>query len=322
MKPLISVIVPVYNVDSYIEKTVGCILAQTYENIEIILVNDGSSDKSGEICNKLAEQHDNICVIHRQNRGVCSARNAGIEASHGEFIGFCDGDDTIDSDMYEFLYSLIEQDNADISLCEVRFVMPDGSEKQIATGEKKIWNGAEEFLPELLSGKVKMSVDTKLFRRSVIENVRFNEQLKTYEDKLFCFDASLNAGVISSHNVAKYTYWRRVGSSSFTGFNEKYFDGIRVSDIINDVIRSRYPALIEYAESNKLAAYIRIFKLICTRGGYGKFQEQENLMLKYIRDFNRKKAKKHLSKYDYMRFLVIRAGKKPFLLLTKTIDKK
>ena len=321
MKPLISVIVPVYNAEKYIEKTVECILSQTYENIELILVNDGSSDNSGQICRSLAQDNPRILFISQPNRGVCSARNAGMNAANGEFIGFCDGDDTIDPDMYEFLYNLIEQDNADISICEVRFILPNGSVKEIATGVRKKWNNTEDFLPDFLSGSVKMSVDTKLFRRKTVENVRFDEKLKTYEDKYFCFLAALNANIISSHNVAKYTYWRRPGSSSITEFNEKYFDGIFVSDEMLKIVTERYPGKTENAEGHKLASFIRIFKLICTRGGYGMFPEQEKLLLDYIKSFDKAKAKKYLSKTDFIRFRILCTSKKLFLLTTKLIDK-
>ena len=138
--PEISIIVPVHNLEKYIETTVESLLNQTFSDIEIILVDDGSTDSSPMICDKLAEQHGCITAIHQENLGVSVARNTGVAAAKGKYIGFCDGDDTVEPDMYEFLYNLAVKDNADISLCEVRFILPDGSVKNIATGEYKVWD--------------------------------------------------------------------------------------------------------------------------------------------------------------------------------------
>ena len=116
-KPLISVVVPVYNVAKYLKKSIESIVNQTYTNLEIILVDDGSKDESGEICEDYSLKDSRIIVIHKPNGGLSDARNAGIKQAKGEYITFVDSDDTIDYDMIEFLYDLILKFHTKMSIC-------------------------------------------------------------------------------------------------------------------------------------------------------------------------------------------------------------
>ena len=120
MKPLISVIVPAYNVEPYIEKCVKSIINQDYPNLEIILVNDGSKDKTGELCDKLKETDDRIQVIHQNNRGLSAARNSGLDLAHGEWIAFLDSDDWIEPEMYSTLIKIAVKEDAEIASCKTR----------------------------------------------------------------------------------------------------------------------------------------------------------------------------------------------------------
>jgi len=113
----ISIIVPVYNVERYIRKCVKSLINQTYKNIEIILVNDGSPDNCGQICDDFAREDRRIVVIHKENGGLCSARNAGLSVATGKYIGFVDSDDWIRADMYEYLYINAKSHDADIACC-------------------------------------------------------------------------------------------------------------------------------------------------------------------------------------------------------------
>ncbi|HEL7541574.1 TPA: glycosyltransferase, partial [Enterococcus faecalis] len=117
--PKISIIVPVYNVEKYLEKCVRSILAQTFTDFELILVDDGSPDSSGAMCDQFAEQDERVKVIHKENGGLSDARNAGIEIATGEYLGFVDSDDYIADDMYELLYTNIVKEDADLSICGI-----------------------------------------------------------------------------------------------------------------------------------------------------------------------------------------------------------
>ena len=135
--PLISIIVPVYNVKNYLEKCLQSICGQTYKNLEIILIDDGSSDGSGELCNLFAQRDGRIKVIHQTNAGQSAARNRGLAVAQGELLGFVDSDDWIEPDMYEFLYHLLKENGADISICS--HYRDNGREEQwrsTASGEQ------------------------------------------------------------------------------------------------------------------------------------------------------------------------------------------
>lgn len=131
--PLISVVVPVYNVEQYLEECIGSILGQTYPNIEIMLVDDGSTDASSSICDKYASEHDCIKAIHRQNGGLSAARNTGVKASHGDYIGFIDSDDFISPVFYEALYRAIEQSEMKMATMRHGEEFFDGSEPVLGT---------------------------------------------------------------------------------------------------------------------------------------------------------------------------------------------
>ena len=121
---LISIIIPVYNVEQYLSRCIDSVINQTYKNLEIILIDDGSTDDSGEICDEYALKDNRIKVMHKQNGGVSSARNEGLDISKGNYIGFIDSDDFIEKDMYEFLYDLLTKNNCDISCCN-KFIFKD-----------------------------------------------------------------------------------------------------------------------------------------------------------------------------------------------------
>ena len=119
---MIAVIVPIYKVEKYLEKCVRSIISQTYKNIEIILVDDGSPDNCGKLADNLAKTDSRIKVVHKVNGGLSSARNAGIDVAQGDYIGFVDSDDTIEPFMYEKLLSLLQKENTKLSVCAVNYV--------------------------------------------------------------------------------------------------------------------------------------------------------------------------------------------------------
>ncbi len=318
--PVISVIVPVYNLEKYLEHTLDILLNQTYDNLEIILIDDGSSDKSPEICDRYAAANDNIIVIHQKNSGVSAARNAGIAAATGEYIGFCDGDDDVDKDMYEFLYNIASSDNADIAICGVRIIQPDGTVRNVAKGTHKIWNSPESFLEEFFRGEITMSVYTKLFKAEICKQIEFPENYKTNEDKYYCFMAAVLANRISINDVSKYTYYRREGSSTLTSFSKKYFDGVSLADKIIEVVGEKYPSLVESAHANKLSTVLRVYKLMYMRGALNGFKNDADNIVKYVKSFDKNLAKKRLTPKNYLRYILIKRCRPAFYLMTKYFD--
>lgn len=203
----ISIIIPVYNVEMYLEKCMQSILNQTYSNLEIILINDGSKDASGEICEKIAKKDNRVCVIHKENGGASSARNKGLEVATGDYIGFVDADDYITKDMYQYLYDLLTDNDADIAMCD--FTRDSSKlDENIQDGQLKYYETAEEiqdFFYRVNGEPSCYSIWNRLFKKEVLQDVRFIEG-KITEDVLFTYDVYKNTKKIVSSNLRKYLY--------------------------------------------------------------------------------------------------------------------
>ncbi len=319
--PKISVIVPVYNLENYIENTVAMLTAQTYKNLEIILVDDGSTDNSLEICQRLAKSDSRIVVIHQENKGVSAARNTGIKQATGKYIGFCDGDDDVEKDMYEFLYNNLVTDKADISICSLKMVRTDNSVTYISTGKNIIWDNKEHYLKALFSGNTTMSVYTKLFKAEICKNTEFSENLRMNEDKFYCFLTAFKANRITYYDIPKYTYFRRAGSSTVTEFTEKFFDSIKSSDMMIKICKNKCPELLNNAHANKLATVLRTYKLMLLRNGFKKFPKEAQEIKNYIKSFDKSIAKKYLSKKNYIRYKVAKTSRPLFTFMGKYFEK-
>ena len=135
---LISVIVPIYNVEQYLEKCIESIISQTYKNLQIILIDDGSNDKSGKICNKYAEKDKRVVVIHKENAGVSEARNTGLDNAKGEWITFVDADDWIEEEYCQRLYNLVIETNSDVALCGYNRVVGTKKENKLCRNNRKL----------------------------------------------------------------------------------------------------------------------------------------------------------------------------------------
>ena len=186
---MISVIIPVYGVEKYLPKCIESLLQQTYKNIEFILVDDGSPDSCGKICDFYAEKNEQIVVIHQENHGVSAARNAGLKIAKGDYIGFVDPDDWIASDMYQMMYLGLQKSRADIAICGYDYYDEQGyldesrryvvRENEVVT-QKEVMYRFSDMPPTIRHG-----VWNKLFKRDLLHNQKFKEGLHSSEDVLF-----------------------------------------------------------------------------------------------------------------------------------------
>ena len=195
MSPLISVIVPVYNAEKSLDVSVGSILAQTHRTLEVILVDDGSLDGSGAICDALAMRDERIRVIHKENGGVSSARNAGLDAASGDYIAFVDGDDTIDVNMYEVLLATIQECGAELAVCGYQWHKgPTRREVHVPLeGHFSVPRLYEMYLSDFVAwASLMTSIWNKLFSAQLIQSaldpIRFAVDLHRSEDALFVVD--------------------------------------------------------------------------------------------------------------------------------------
>lgn len=249
MNPKISIIVPVYNVEKYLPKCIESILNQSFKNFELILINDGSTDKSGEICNKYSEIDKRIKVIHNKNIGLAGTRNVGLKISKGEYIGFIDSDDYISEDMFKLLYNSCIEENSDIStigICEV-----DENYAKI-----------NEFIPkdikfsELLK---RAHACNKLYKKSLfIQNNLFYKEGRYYEDLELIPKIFILAKKISYVNHIGYFYLQRSNSITHS-MDNKILDN--------------------------LWAYTQIKYFLENNGIYGEYREEFDKGIKYFKWF-------------------------------------
>lgn len=242
---LISVIIPVYNVERYLNQCIDSVVSQTYHNLEIILVDDGSSDNSGEICDKYAAKDNRIVVIHKTNGGLSDARNAGIKIAKGKYIGFVDSDDWIDSEMYDQLMTSISNSNSDIAICGLY------REYLNKTAYNEILD-CGSFSSQVALGKLIDNTDihdhacTKLFKTELWNNIEFPVG-KYYEDILTTYKLFAKAKKVSAIKNCLYHYRQRQGSIVRNGFNDTRFAYINaVESLLNDpLLKTNYKSLLE-----------------------------------------------------------------------------
>ena len=286
---LISVIVPVYNVDNYLPRCVDSILAQSYPELEIILVDDGATDGSGGICDAYAAKDSRITVIHKPNGGLSSARNAGLDAATGEYISFIDSDDWIEPEMYGHMMSLMQKYEAKL-VCAGRY---DVSEK---TGEKTVGlcpKKEEVLTGEELVGRIFLwdgcdsSACDKLYHRSALEGFRYPEG-KVCEDVPVTYKIALKAGSAVLCDRPFYNYYHRSGSiSKGQAISEKTFHFSRHTAEIYPYIRENHPAIEPQAAYLRVRSLSHILLLLdqTTPETRQKFRKEQRHARKELRKF-------------------------------------
>ena len=212
---MISVIVPVFNVEHYLDRCIQSIVSQTYTNLEILLIDDGSDDNSAAICDEWAKKDSRIKAIHKTNRGLSDARNVGMASAKGDYIAFVDSDDWIAPIMMERLYYVIQRDKSDVAACTVEMVWEDETPSCLLTVKTNALLSREEAQEALLKETLlKHPVWYKLYRRELISNLPFKVG-KYHEDVFWSYQAIGNAHTVSIIDSIGYYY--TVGDNSIMG---------------------------------------------------------------------------------------------------------
>ena len=263
----ISVVIPVFNTESYLRECVDSLTAQTvFADMELILVDDGSTDGSPAICDKYAEKYANIKVIHKQNGGVSSARNAGLDAAGGDFVGFADSDDIVYPDMYRLLFEAAEKTGADMTFCGIEHPYPDKDvvieypfEKSVLLGREYIESNVAPFM---LADSSFNSLCNKLFRRSVVEEngLRLTVGKKQGEDREFVLRFLISCSGICSVPYTGYFY-RYVQTSAVQKPRYDYADTIFGQHALDRELFSKLG--VEAAQFERLSAVSTALQLIC-----------------------------------------------------------
>lgn len=212
---LISVIMPVYKTEeSHLRKAIESVINQSYRELEIVLVDDGSPDQCGAICDTYAETDNRVQVIHKKNGGVSSARNCGLETVTGDYVFFVDSDDTLEENAIEILFSITKTANSDITICSCRHVKENNKGKPNCDAEQRCLKTVESSeAVKNLSYNVHVfeeleptAVWGKLYKKAVVQNLRFNENMNIGEDFVFNYFANCNSKVVTYCNLKLYNY--------------------------------------------------------------------------------------------------------------------
>ena len=212
---LISVIMPIYKTEeSHLRKAIESVINQSYRELEIVLVDDGSPDQCGAICDTYAETDDRVRVIHKKNGGVSSARNCGLETVTGDYIFFVDSDDTLEENAIEILFSITKTANSDITICSCRHVKENNKGDENCDAEQRCLKTVESSeAVKNLSYNVHVfkeleptAVWGKLYKKAVVQNLRFNENMNIGEDFVFNYFANCNSKVVTYCNLKLYNY--------------------------------------------------------------------------------------------------------------------
>lgn len=318
----VSIIVPVYNVEKYLEKCLNSLINQDYKNVEIILVDDGSTDTSGEICDKFEKIDSRIKVIHKENNGVSSARNTGLKSANGDYICFVDADDYIMKDYVEYLYELLINNNADISLTTEMF--GNFNTKQTKKIVQNIISG-EDASEKILCYKIPIGVYCKLFKKSFIDqnNISFFEDIFMGEGFNFNMLAFQNANTVSVGNKKIYYYRRDNSTSATTKFSiKKCENSLYAMEKMKKNLIIKTNRIIKSWEYAKWRTYTDAYDYMVLGDGKEENKEKYLEYKDYVTRFYKIYKKVNISTKDKIRAMIM--GKNPEIipLLLKIRRKK
>ena len=233
ISPEISVIIPAYNAQDYLAECLDSIISQTFDDWELIICDDGSSDKTGEICDRYAEEDSRIKVIHSINRGVSASRNAGIDIAAGRYLSFVDADDSLEPDYLNELISCAGKYDADIIQCSFSFMDINGEKRSDPYAVDSVLRGKDDIINAYFRGSVgdiRVSVWAKLFGREKFRDIRFDTGLRVYEDAYYVYECCRKAETVCSFSSALYNYRQHEGSAMNSRLPEIYPDYFTVFD--------------------------------------------------------------------------------------------
>ena len=246
---MISVIVPIYKVEVYLDKCVQSIAEQTYSNLEIILVDDGSPDGCPAMCDAWAEKDGRIKVVHKENGGLSDARNAGLAVATGEYISFIDSDDWIEPDFLQVLLDAMKQNSAQIADCATRLVDEEGNELSVrGVAEDEVLTTIPALSRLVREDRVYQTVWNKLYHRDVIEGILF-EKGRYNEDDFWTYQIFDRAEKVAVVSRPMYNYLQRGGSIMGVGYNPRRLDGLQAR-VLRMKYLQKYPELATLTRQN------------------------------------------------------------------------
>ena len=287
MSGVISVIVPAYNAEKWLPACCGSVFAQSYDNWELIIVDDGSTDGTLHTAQQLAEGRENVRVIHTENGGVCHARNTGLDAAKGDLITFVDADDELTTQALEKLYHLIRENDADIAIGWKTNMTSDGAEIGCPYERASaVWTGTQALEQSLKDHPASYSVWGKLYKRAVVEELRFVEGRKVHEDSFFLFQCLLKQPKVAMTEEVVLRYRLSENSASRGGFSDKMFDILYFAEEKYRLIAENFPQFQGLAQNVLVKAHMALLQNLCNTGD-PKYRQAEKISLRAVQDNRR-----------------------------------
>lgn len=277
MNPLISVIVPVYNVEDYLDRCVESIVNQTYTNLDIILVDDGSTDSSGTKCDEWAEKDKRIKVCHTANCGQASARNKGLQVAKGDLIGFVDSDDYISLEMYDSMNKKMMEYSCDIVECTKLDFSGDEKCSVSGSGAVIVMNQCEAIKDFIKETHLKSTVWNMLVKSEIAKKVRFDDG-KTHEDILWPYRVYRLSKRVVYLNKTYYFYFQRPNSTMNTKYSAKRFDGLDALESRAELVKNDYPNLYHLATRSYLGACMYQFQFLCRQPKCKEYKKYKRIL--------------------------------------------
>lgn len=280
-KELITIIIPVYNVEKYIHKCIDSVINQTYKNLEIILVDDGSPDNCGEICDEYAKEDKRIKVIHKENGGLSDARNTGIDIAKGKYICFIDSDDYVEKEYIEILHTAIKKDRTDMAVSSHKVIYKNGTILEKATGEESILEPKEVLKRILYDDGIDLSAWAKLYKIELFTGVRYPKG-QLFEDAATTYKLIDKCEKISIVSKPTYNYIIRSNSITNINFSEKKMDLIKSTEEMCNYIKDKYPYLKKACDRRAMYAYLSTLSQLAM--SKKKFPKEQKIIMEYIKE--------------------------------------
>ena len=321
-KALVSIIVPVFNVENYMKKCLDSVINQTYKNIEILLIDDGSKDSSGKICDEYSKKDKRIKIFHKENGGLSSARNYGIEKATGEYLTFIDSDDTLEVDYIEYLYNLITKYDTDLSICPYTVIINETKKYDFGKKYKEEVLNTEQALTRMLCEEgFTVSACAKLYKKELFDDIRYPLN-KLCEDNGTTYKTIMKCNKIAYGNESKYNYFKRPNSIMTSKFNIKRMDLIELTDIMCNDIEKKYPSIINACDKRRIHSRFSILRQMINCDLNKEEKEKQKEIIKYLKKNKRKVFKnKEFNKRDKAAILSLMLGKHAFKISWNIYDK-
>lgn len=288
---LISVIVPAYNVEKYLARCLDSILAQTYRDFEIIVIDDGSSDRTSGICDEYASADSRIRVVHKENEGVAAARNTALDLAEGKELAFADADDCYEPDMLYKLHEAMAVHNADMAVCGYYEEFPDRVEEHGTGGGISVFDRSGAYKDYFrMDGRIGSGCWNKLIKTAAVRNLRF-KKYRMGEDVEWICRVLDNCNIIVCTDHAGYHYIHRETSATRIGFSDANLDILKASDDMLDHIRKNHPELIAHVYAFHAAWYSAQIQVLHWAGNFDGHEDEKA----YIRSGLRANMKEYRS---------------------------